>query len=107
MIRISIPNKKSVDEAKGIVERSTEDLFRSAAGGIIQIADAQKSWTGNTMAFSFKASVAFLNTQIHGTVTVTEKDVVIEVVVPDAFRKFLPEDTLKSGIESRIRGPLA
>jgi hypothetical protein len=106
-MRIIIPNTKSVDEAKRIVERSTEDLFRSAAGGIIQITDVKKTWTGNTMAFVFTASVAFFTTPIEGTVAVTEKDVTIDVVLPEAFRKFLSEDKLKTGIEGRVRGLLA
>jgi len=106
-MRIIIPNTKGVDETRRIVERSTEDLFRSAAGGIVQITDVQKSWTGNTMAFVFKASVAFITTPIEGTVAVAEKEVTIDVAIPDVFRKFIAEDKLKSGIETRIRGLLA
>lgn len=106
-MRIIIPNTKGVDEAKRIVERSTEDLFRSAAGGIIQITDVEKRWSGNTMTFAFKASVAFFATPIEGTVTVTEQEVSIDVSLPEALRKFLSEDKLKSGIESRVRGLLA
>jgi hypothetical protein len=106
-MRIIIPNKKNVDETKRIVERSTEDLFRSAAGGIIQITDIRKSWSGDTMTFVFKAGVAFLSTPIQGTVAVTEKDVTIDVVIPEAFRHFISEDSLKAGIETRIRGLLA
>jgi hypothetical protein len=107
LMRIIIPNTKSVDETKRIVERSTEDLFRSAAGGIIQMTNVQKSWTGNTMTFTFNASVAFFATPIEGTVAVTEKEVTIDVAIPEAIRKFLSEDKLKSGIESRVRGLLA
>jgi hypothetical protein len=106
-MRIIIPNTKSVDEAKAIVERSTEDLFRSAAGGIIQLSNVQKSWTGNTMTFTFNASVAFFATSIEGTAAVTAKEVTIDVVIPEAFRKFISEDKLKGGIESRVRGLLA
>jgi hypothetical protein len=106
-MRIIIPNTKSVDEAKRIVEHSTEDLFRSAAGGIVQISDVEKTWNGNTMAFVFKASLAFFATPIQGTVAVTEKEVTIDVVIPEAFRRFLSEEKLKSGIESRVRGLLA
>jgi hypothetical protein len=106
-MRIIIPNTKTVDETKAIVERSTEDLFRSAAGGVIQITDVQKTWTGNTMAFVFKASLAFFSTPIEGTVAVTEKEVTIDVVIPEAFRRFIAEDKLKMGIESRVRGLLA
>jgi hypothetical protein len=106
-MRIIIPTTKGMDETKRIVERSTEDLFRAATGGIIQISDVQKSWTGNTMAFSFKASVAFFSTPIEGTAAVTEKDVTIDVVIPEAFRRFVAEDKLKTGIESRVRGLLA
>jgi hypothetical protein len=105
-MRIIIANTKPVDETKKIVERSTEDLFRSAAGGVVQISDVRKSWTGNTMAFGFTAAVAFFTTPIEGTVTVTEKEVTIDVVLPEAFRKFLPEDKLRSGIESRVKGLL-
>ena len=105
-MRIIIPNKKSVEETRGIVERSTEDLFRSAAGGIVQISDIKKAWTGNTMTFSFRAAVAFISTPIDGTVAVTEKDVTIDVNVPEVLRHFIAEDKLKSGIESRVRGLL-
>jgi hypothetical protein len=106
-MRIIIPNKKSVEETKRIVERSTEDLFRSAAGGIIQITDVEKSWSGDIMTFVFKAGVAFLSTPIQGTVAVTEKEVTIDVVIPEAFRRFIAEDKLKSGIETRVKGLLA
>lgn len=106
-MRIIIPNKKSVEESKKIVERSTEDLFRSAAGGIIQITDIKKAWNGDTMSFSFKASVAFISTPIEGTAAVTEKEVTIDVAIPEMFRHFIAEDKLKTGIESRVRGLLA
>ena len=59
------------------------------------------------MAFVFKASLAFFSTPIEGTVMVTEKEVTIDVVIPEAFRKFISEESLKSGIESRVRGLLA
>ena len=106
-MRIIIPNKKSVVEAKGIVERSTEDLFRSAAGGIIQVSNVEKTWSGDTMTFTFNAGVAFMSTPIQGTVAVTEKEVTIDVALPEAFRHFIAEDKLKSGIETRVRGLLA
>ncbi len=105
-MRVIIPNKKPIEETKRIVERSTEDLFRSAAGGIVQITGIRKSWSGNTMAFSFTAGVAFLSTTIEGTIEVNEKEVIIDVTIPEVFRHFIAEDKLKSGIETRIRGLL-
>jgi hypothetical protein len=96
-----------LEESKRIVERSTEDLFRSAAGGIVQITDVQKAWSGDTMSFKFKAGVAFLSTPIQGTVAVTEKEVIIDVAIPEALGHFISEDKLKSGIETRIRGLLS
>ncbi len=106
-MRIIIPNTKSVEESKRIVERSTEDLFRSAAGGLIKVTDIQKSWNGDTMSFSLVAGVAFLTTKIQGTAAVTEKEVTIDVVIPEEFRRFIQEDKIKTGIESRVRGLLA
>ena len=105
-MRMIIPTTKPLDETKRIVERSTEDLFRSAAGGIVQISNVQKTWNGNTMAFVFTASLAFFTTPIEGTVAVSEKDVTIDVLIPDAFRRFISEDKLKAGIETRVKGLL-
>src|SRR6185437_7899794 len=101
-MRIIIPNNKGVDEAKKIVERSTEELFRSAAGGIVQITNVEKSWNGDTMNFVYKAGVAFVMMPINGTVVVTEKEVTIDVAIPEAFRHFISEDKLKAGIDTRI-----
>jgi hypothetical protein len=67
----------------------------------------EKSWSGDTMTFVFKAGVAFLTTPIQGTVAVSETEVVIDVAIPEAFRHFIAEDKLKSGIETRVRGLLA
>ena len=106
-MRIIIPTSKSVDETKRIVERSTEDLFRSAAGGILQITDSKKAWTGDTMTFGFNACIAFLAIPIEGTAAVTGKDVTIDIVIPESLRRFLSEDKLKAGIEGRVRGLLA
>ena len=106
-MRIVIPNTKGVEEAKKIVDRPSEDLFRSAAGGIIQITDAKKNWSGDTMSFSFKAGVAFFSAAIEGTVAVTEKEVTIDVTFPDALRRFITEDKLKGRIEDRYRGLLS
>ena len=105
-MRIIIPNKKSVEETKRIVERSTEDLFRSAAGGIVQITNVEKNWSGDTMSFTFNAGVAFLSTPIKGTAAVTEKDVTIDVAIPEEFRHFVAEEKLKSGIETRVKALL-
>ena len=49
-MRIIIPNTKGVDEARRIVERSAEDLFRSAAGGVIQISGVEKNCHGDVAA---------------------------------------------------------
>jgi hypothetical protein len=105
-MRIIIPNHRSVEETKGIVERSTGELFRAAAGGVIQIKDVEKRWVGDTMSFTLKAAVAFLSTDVEGCVAVTEKEVTIDIKIPEGFRRFVSEDKLKTDIEGRVRALL-
>jgi hypothetical protein len=105
-MRIIIPNTKGVEEAKKIIDRPVDDFFRSVGGGLLQITDARKSWSGNTMSFSFHAAVVFFSALVEGSVAVGEKEVVIDVTFPDAFRKFITEDNVKTRLEERYRALL-
>jgi hypothetical protein len=105
-MRIIVPNTKGIEEAKRIVDRPVDDFFRSVGGGLLQITDARKSWSGNTMSFSFQAAVVFFSASVEGSVAVGEKEVVIDVNFPDAFRKFITEDNVKTRLEERYRALL-
>lgn len=105
MLQVTISHNKTQAEIIKTVDRSIEDVFKSAATGLVQITDAKKDWNGNTMNFSLTAKAGFLSTPIHGTVLVTDKDVRIDADL-GLFGKFIGEDKAKAALESRVKGLL-
>ena len=69
-MRITISHDKGKKEAMRIVDRSAEDLIHSIPAGPVRIVDQEKSWSGNTMSFSFRGKMGFFSATIHGTVEV-------------------------------------
>ncbi len=105
-MRVTVAHNKSKAEVRAAVDRSIADLIGAAGQSPIQIAELQKSWTGDTMNFSFTAGMGFLKTPITGSVLVGDKDVVINVDL-GLLGNLIPEETLKKQVEGRVRGLLA
>jgi hypothetical protein len=104
-VRVIIPHNKSRQEVIDRVDRSFQDVFRTAATGLVQIADPQKNWDGNTMTFSLTAKAGFLNAPIKGTVLVTDKDITIDADF-GIFEKFISAEKARTAIEGGVRGLL-
>ena len=81
-MRVTIAHEKGRQEATRIVDKSADELIQSVAAGPVKIQDAVKKWDGNTMMFSFHAKMGLFGANIHGSVEVNEKDVVIDVELP-------------------------
>lgn len=105
-MKITVSHNKGQKEAMRIVDQSSEELFRGIPAGPVQIVDQQKSWKGSTMSFSFTGKMGFLKAPISGTVEVTEKDVTIECELPGFLENLIPEEKVRAGIQSRVRGLL-
>ena len=105
-MRITVTHNKGLEGAKKLVEESASELFKGAPGTPVQIVDQQKRWEGDTMHYAFTGKMGFFSAPIKGWIQVTEKDVTIECELPDFLKKFLPEDKVRAGVESRVRGLL-
>jgi hypothetical protein len=105
-MRITVTHNKGLQGAKKLVDDSATELFKGTPGTPVQIVDQQRRWDGDTMHYSFTGKMAFFSAPIKGWIQVTEKDVTIECELPELVKKFMPEDKVKAGIESRVRGLL-
>jgi hypothetical protein len=105
-MRVTVSHNKSKAEVRTAIDRSLADLITAAAQSPIEIAGMQKSWSGDTMMFSFTAGMGFLKTPITGSVLVGDKDVTIDVDL-GLLGNLIPEETLKKQVEGRVRGLLA
>ena len=105
-MRITVTHNKGLQGAKKLVDESATELFKGTPGTPVQIVDQQKRWEGDTMHYSFTGKMAFFSAPIKGWILVTEKDVTIECELPELIKKFMPEDKVRAGIESRIKGLL-
>jgi hypothetical protein len=104
-MRITISHNKSRPEIVQAVDKTVDDMFKGLPMAPIEIRDQQKKWDGNTLTFSLTAKAGFLQTPIHGTVLVGDKDVTIDVDL-GIFSKFISEEKAKTALETRVRGLL-
>ena len=105
-MRVTVTHDKGLQGARKLVDDSAAELFRGATGAPVQIVDQEKRWEGDTMHYSFTAKMGFFTAPLKGWVQVTEKDVTIECELPAILKKLMPEDKIKAGIETRVRGLL-
>lgn len=106
-MRVTVSHTKTRQEVKKIVDDSTEQMFQGMPGSPVKIVDHQKSWNGDVMDFSLTGKMGVFSAPLKGTITVTDKDLTIDCELPGILKSFLPEEKVKTGIESRVRGLLS
>ena len=104
-MRITVSHSKPKQQIKQNIDRSFDDLFRGAGVLPLQIVDVQRSWTGDTLAFSLRAKMGFVSSPIKGTVEVTGKDVTIDADLGLIERLFGAKGA-RTAIEGKVRGLL-
>lgn len=105
-MRVTVSHTKNPDEIKANIDRSFDDIFKGLPVGPVQLTDEQRVWVGNTLNFSFNAKAAFLAVPVKGWIAVEPKLITIEVELPAFLKNFLPEEKVKSAVESGVKGLL-
>ena len=103
-MRVTVSHNKSRQEAMRLVNETAEDLFRQMANGPIQIVEQQRSWNGSTMHFDVKARMAVFAATAVGTIEVTDREVIIDIDLPGILTKMVPEEKIRAGIQTHVRG---
>jgi hypothetical protein len=101
-MRITISHNKPKEEIKRAVDRSFDDLFKGPPGFLpIQMANQQRTWSGNTLNFSFDAKAGIISTPIKGFVDVTDKDITIDADL-GLLEKLFPAKQARNILETRV-----
>ncbi len=105
-MRITVTHNKNPEEIKQNIDKGFDDIFRGLPIGPVQFTDEQRTWAGNMLTFSFNARAAILTIPIKGWILLEQTLVTIEVDLPVFLEKFIPEQKLKTAVESGVKGLL-
>jgi hypothetical protein len=96
-MRIEQTHSLGQKAARSRIDQFLDQLVQKPPGGVT-VKDAQRSWEGNRMTFSFTAARGFLGTSIKGTMDVTDEKVVVESELPSLVRNLLGEDRVRQAL---------
>lgn len=105
-MRVSVSHTKGKQEAKRIIDQTTDDVMKGIVAGPVQITDQSRRWNGDTMDFGFTGRMGPFSAPIHGSVAVTDTEVIIDIELPGFLKNILPEERVRSEVQTRVRGLL-
>lgn len=105
-MRITVSHNKTKEEVIKAVDQASDQVLTPVIPGPVRMTDVHKNWNGPQMNFSLTAKMGIMSTPIKGSVLVTDRDVTIECDLPSFLSRLLPESTIRTGIESKVRGLL-
>jgi hypothetical protein len=105
-MRVTVSHTKPKQDAIQAVDGAIERLLLPGGSGPVKLRDVQKRWDGDTLHFSFNASMAFFSSPIRGFAQVTDRDITIDVDLPPMLTKFISPERIEDGVRSRVRGLL-
>jgi hypothetical protein len=68
------------------------------------MSDGQKIWNDATMNFSVVANVGPFRSPVHGTMVVTDTEIILDCALPALLTRLVPEKTIEQNFENRVRG---
>ena len=104
-MRITISHDRPKAEIIEAVDRSFNDLFKTAAELPVKITVQERTWQGSTLTFALTAKWGLLSTPIKGTVEVTDHDVAVDADL-GLLNRFISEETARAVVGERIKGLL-
>jgi hypothetical protein len=104
-LKITVAHKRSKEDVKQAVDRSFDDVFKAAVSMPVQLAEEQRSWSGDRLTFSLVVKMGFFSSPIKGTIDVTDQDVTIDVDL-GILENMIPAEKVKDAIGERVKGLL-
>ena len=104
-MRVTVTHGKSKAEVRAAVEQAVDQLFQKTPAGLIQITDQRKAWDGDVLRFWLTAKMGIVRNPIAGLITVTERDLTVDVDL-GMLNLLFPEQKVRKTIEDSLRGKL-
>lgn len=105
-MRVTVSHGKGREEARRLAGQAAGNLLRPDLPGPVRLTDIRKEWAGDVLSFAATVLFGPIRAPVRGTVTVLEREIVIEVELPPALARIAPETAIRSAVEARVRGLL-
>jgi hypothetical protein len=105
-MRVTVSHTQPKQEVKNRINAGLDDVFRMAGSGVVQIANEQRSWSGDQLNFSFDARMGIMNLPVKGFVLVEDRQVTVDIDLPQFISNLIPEAKMKQGLENGVKGLL-
>ena len=92
------------EEAINKIDTFLDDLMRRQLPGDVTIKEASRSWSDNTMRFSFKAKKGFFGATISGVICVNDDSIVMDSDLPGLVTAFVSENQIRNVINEQLDG---
>ena len=92
------------EEAIQKIDTFLNDVMHAQFPGGVAIKEASKSWSNNSMRFSFKAKKGFLGATISGVIHVNQDSVVMDSELPGLVTAVVSEDQIRKVINEQLDG---
>jgi hypothetical protein len=99
-----IERHHKIEKAEAIrkVDGLMDDLMRRGLPQGVTIKEVSKTWSENTLRFSFKAQKSFFGATISGVIRVEDECVIFDAALPGLITTFVPEDKIEDALNKEF-----
>lgn len=101
-MKIERNHTASQQEAIHKIDSFLDELMKRDFPGGVVVKEPTKSWSGNTMDFSFKLKKGFLSTKIAGEIQVEDGKIILNSDLPGLVKTFVSEEKISDVIGQQI-----
>ncbi|MPR35935.1 polyhydroxyalkanoic acid system family protein [Salmonirosea aquatica] len=101
-MRVERSHKASQQEAIRKIDSFLDELMKRDFPGGVVVKEPTKSWSGNTMDFSFKLKKGLMSTRLAGNIQVENGKIIMNSEVPGLIRTFVSEEKISDVIGQQI-----
>lgn len=101
-MRIERNHRESQQEAIKKIDTFLDELMKRDFPGGVAVKEPTKSWSGNTMNFSFKLKKSLISTKIAGDIRVEEGKIIMNSQLPGLIKTLVSEEKISDVIGQQI-----
>jgi hypothetical protein len=90
------------EEAIHKIDTFLDELMHRQLSAGVTVTEPSKSWSEQTMRFSFKAKKGFFGTTISGVIRVNDDSILIDSDLPRLVTTFVSEDKIRDVINEQL-----
>jgi hypothetical protein len=101
-MRIELAHQLTMDEIKQRGDTLADRLVEIQMPGGVAIGNVAKSWSGDQMDFSFRASKGFFGADIKGQLLVSVSSAVLDIAVPPMVSSMVNEELIRGILTAKM-----